>query len=196
MHIYLSLLSFTALLFFAATGLTLNHPHWLFGTTEQRVETTGQMNVEWLNAPDNQTPDESDRDLSRQVQKLEVVEHLRRQHHLIGAVAEFRVDEDDCLVSFKGPGYAADTFIARATGRYELTESRQGLVAVLNDLHKGRHTGASWSVLIDLTAILTILVCLTGLVLIFYIKRRRTSGLLTAFIGTIALIAAALWLVP
>ena len=50
----------------------------------------------------------------------------------------FRIEDTDCSVAFKGPGYSADVLIVRATGRYELTESRMGLFAVLNDLHKGR----------------------------------------------------------
>jgi len=40
-------------------------------------------------------------------------------------------------INFKGPGYTADTFIDRATGSYEITETRMGWGAVINDLHKG-----------------------------------------------------------
>ena len=52
--------------------------------------------------------------------------------------------DTDCSVALKSPGYAADVFIDRATGRYELTEAKMGFVAVLNDLHKGRDSGAAW----------------------------------------------------
>ena len=37
---------------------------------------------------------------------------------------------------------------------YELTESRHGLVAIANDLHKGRDTGDIWKWLIDVSALL------------------------------------------
>src|SRR5262245_16849570 len=41
LHIYVSLLGFTALIFFAVTGVTLNHPTW-FGADASRVtEFTG-----------------------------------------------------------------------------------------------------------------------------------------------------------
>ena len=40
-----------------------------------------------------------------------------------------------------------DVFIDRATGRYELTETRMGFFAVMNDLHKGRDSGKAWAVL-------------------------------------------------
>lgn len=69
---------------------------------------------------------------------------------------------NQCEVSFKGPGYSADAFIDRATGKYELTENRMGLVAILNDLHKGRDSGKPWAVVIDISAILLTLVSLTG----------------------------------
>ena len=65
-----------------------------------------------------------------------------RPTRIRGALAEFRVDDTECTVSFKGPGYSADAFIDRESGQYTLTEFDHGLIAVINDLHKGRDTGA------------------------------------------------------
>ncbi|MEM7756038.1 MAG: PepSY-associated TM helix domain-containing protein, partial [Planctomycetota bacterium] len=59
-----------------------------------------------------------------------------------GAVAEFQISEYDYMVVFKGPGYAADIFIDRESGSYTVTETSSGTMAVLNDLHKGRDSGA------------------------------------------------------
>jgi len=36
---------------------------------------------------------------------------------------------------------------------------------VANDLHKGRDTGKTWSILIDVSAVLMTLISLTGLIL-------------------------------
>jgi len=94
------------------------------------------------------------------------------------------VDENECLVSFKGPGYSADAFIDRESGRYRLSESYHGFVAVINDLHKGRDTGAVWSVVIDVSAVLMTAISLTGLVLLFYLKLRRVTGVIVALVGT------------
>ena len=80
-------------------------------------------------------------------------------------------------------GYSADTFIERDSGKYELTETRQGLAAVMNDLHKGRDTGAVWAGIIDVSAGLMVLVSLTGLALIFFLQKRRMSGLIAVGIG-------------
>src|SRR3546814_1996679 len=42
----------------------------------------------------------------------------------------------------------------------------RGWIAYLNDLHKGRHTGAAWSWFLDLFAVACLVFSLTGLVLL------------------------------
>ncbi len=112
------------------------------------------------------------------------------------ALAEFRVDDGECMVTFKGPGYSADAFIERDTGEYRMTQTFHGFVAIINDLHKGRDTGKSWSIVIDASAILVSIASLTGLVLIFYLKRRRRAGLITALVGGLAVLAVVWLAVP
>ena len=181
LHIYLSLLGFTALIFFAATGVTLNHPTWFGADVQRTTNFTGAFDPGLLRLPN------SSDDPARSVDQLAVVEHLRSQHRIRGAVSEFRVDDFECLVLFKGPGYAADVVINREKGTYTATQNAMGAVAIINDLHKGRDSGWVWSLVIDASAALTILVSVTGLVLLFWLKRRRSSGLITAVVGTIIL---------
>ncbi len=169
LHIYLSMAGFGILFFFAVTGLTLNHAEW-FEKQQHTVQIRGSMDTKYL---------------AKDLSKLDVVEHLRNAHGIHGAVKDFRVEDTDCSISFKGPGYAADVIIDRATGRYELTETRMGLFAVLNDLHKGRDTGRAWAFVIDLSAVLMTLVSFTGLMLIFFLQKKRLSGLLAAGAGAI-----------
>ena len=194
LHIYLSMLSLALILFFSATGVTLNHPDWFFGGAETSREAEGQLKPEWLHL--NRPAPEAAGDLSHEVDKLEVVEHLRKADGVRGALTNFRVDEGECVVTFKGPGYSADAFVDRRTGRYRLGESSHGLVAVLNDLHKGRDTGPGWSVVIDVSAVFMTVVSLTGLVLLFYLKLRRKPGVAVALAGTAAAAAAYFLLVP
>ena len=161
LHIYVSLLGFTALTFFAITGVTLNHPTWFGIEAAKTTEHQGELKKEWLNLPlpagltELPTNDAGEPDYALQVAKLEVVEHLRATHKLRGAVGEFRVDEREVTVIFKGPGYSADAFIDREAGTYQMTETALGFVAIINDLHKGRDTGFGWSIIIDLSALLT-----------------------------------------
>jgi hypothetical protein len=185
LHIYVSMVSFGILLFFAVTGFTLNHAEALFGAAPVPQESRGTVNPAWLGTGPGGT-----------VAKLEIVEHLRRAHGVRGLVGEFRLEEATCTIGFKGPGYTADAVVDRTTGKYELRETRMGFVAVINDLHKGRDTGAGWSLVVDLSAGLMVLVSVTGLVLILFIRRRLAAGLLTAAAGTLASYLAYLWLVP
>jgi hypothetical protein len=184
LHIYLSMVSFAIVLFFSVTGLTLNHTEW-FGNTEKTTRTTGQMPHEWLRSASGAEP-----------AKLEIVEQLRSQNKLHGAVSDFRVDDSQITVSFKAPGYMADASIDRDTNRYDVIEVRNGFVAVVNDLHKGRDAGKVWSGLIDASAILLTLVSLSGLLLLFFVYKRRTSGLILAAVGGIICYLVYLRFVP
>jgi hypothetical protein len=173
-HIYLSMFSLVSLLFFAVTGLTLNHTEWFEDMqTTSRME--GSMTGAWV-APGD----------SSNVAKLEVVEYLRKEHHISGAVGEFAIDEEQCTISFNGPGYTADVFINRADGNYEVSETKTGLWGIMNDLHKGRDAGQGWSWLIDISAILMIIVSLSGLMMLFFLKKKRMAGLLMIVLGGLA----------
>jgi hypothetical protein len=104
------------------------------------------------------------------------------------------VDDSQCSVSFKGPGYEADVAIDRAAGSYDITETHAGLVAIFNDLHKGRDTGKTWAKVIDICALLMGAVSLTGLILLLYLHKRRIPGLLLlAGGGLLAYLIYALW---
>jgi uncharacterized protein len=173
LHIYLSMGSFALVLFFSATGLTLNHPDWFAG----RQKTTEHHGV-----ADNALLRPSGADGA---DKLGLVEMLRAREHVHGAVSDFRVDDTQIAVSFRAPGYTADAFIDRDTGKYDLTEVQNGLVAVMNDLHKGRDAGKVWAAVIDVSAVLLVLVSLTGLVLMWFVYKRRLSGFTLAGLATI-----------
>ena len=175
LHIYGSMLGLCATLLFAVTGLTLNHADW-FESKEPTVRAfAGDVSTALL---------------AGAVDKLAVAERLRAAHRLQGMVTEFLVDDAQCLVVWKGPGYAADATIERADGRYRIEEQRRGLWAVLDDLHKGRDCGPVWSFVIDASAVALAFLSLTGLWLLLYLKKRRRAGLLTALVGTLAVVAA------
>ena len=201
LHIYVSMFGLAAVLFFSVTGITLNHPDWVFGNVERRVQSEGQVELRWLHVAPATSPFEDpdpagEPDLSKEVAKLEVVEHLRKAHAVRGALADFRVDENECMVSFKGPAYAADAFIDRASGHYNVIQTDHGFVALINDLHKGRDTGPVWSAVIDISAVVLTVISLTGLILIFFLKLRRRPGLIVSLIGAVVIVAVSWFWVP
>lgn len=181
LHTYLSMISFATLLFFAATGLTLNHPTWFGADAVVLRDEEGSF-------PTSQ--------LAGEVDKLTIAEELRAKHHLKGKVAEFEVTDFDCMVTFKSAGYVADVFIDRETGAYTVSETSSGVIAIMNDLHKGRDSGPQWSWVIDISAIFMVLVSISGLILLLFLKRQRSAGLVVTLLGTIILVAAWMLWVP
>ena len=181
-HIYLSMLGFSAILFFAITGRTLNHPTWLGGGAQHTEDITGNISADWLRGSPS---------------KLDIAETLRERHRLEGRVAQFQSDQHEVMLVYKKPGYAADVFIERETGNYNVTVTSTNLIAVMNDLHKGRDSGSVWNILvIDGSAIIMLLFSLSGFALLLYIRRRRLTGLLTAVVGTLLIIGVWLWWTP
>lgn len=191
LHLYLSMAAFATMLLFSVTGLTLNHPEWFGGGRSSTDEIAGALDPALVGGAGA-----ADDPRGEAVDRLAVAETLRARHGLRGAIADFRSDPDETSVGWKGPGYAADAVIDRATGRYTLAVTRHGLVDVLNDLHKGRDTGPVWSAVIDVSALALVVAAVTGFALVFWIRRRRLAGVVVALVGTLLLVAAALWLVP
>jgi len=161
-------------MFFALTGITLNHPTWLGGSDQVTVDFSGKLDIQFV---------------AGEVNQLQVAETLRETHTLKGRVKEFEIDDWECMVVFKSPGYAVDVFVDRASGTYTGSVTSSNLVAIMNELHKGRDSGTIWNTLvIDGSAVLMSLLSLSGFGLLFFLKKRRVSGVLTAVVGTIALL--------
>jgi hypothetical protein len=166
LHIYGSMASLALVLFFAVTGITLNHQDW-FASQQVTVERHGTINPSSLRtaAPEG-------------VDKLQVVEYLRSDAGLRGALSDFRIDDGQCELVFKAPGYEASAVVDRATGRFDITETRMGFAAVINDLHKGRDTGAAWKAAIDVSAVLLVFISVTGLTLLYFVHKYRLAGII------------------
>ena len=175
LHIYTSMVSLLVVLFFAGTGVTLNHPDWLAG--ERTEELTGTLPAAWKTA--------------KGIDWLVVAEHLRAAHGVHGTVADRREDDREGSLTFRAPGYSADAFIDVRDGSYKLTVSYQGAVGVLNDLHRGRDSGSAWAWLIDVAGVFLVFLSLTGLGLLFYLKKVRLKGLLVMTAGAALVVVLA-----
>jgi uncharacterized protein len=168
-HAYTSMACLALVLFFAVTGLTLNHPDWAFGGKDTVSTVQGTLPADFKT--------------SAGIDWLRVAEFLRSKHSLTGEVGEHTVNGNEGSIAFRGPGYAADGFFRVDTGTYDVTAKSQGLVAVMNDLHKGRDTRRSWNWMIDIIAVFLTVIALTGLVLQLFLKKRRRSTLMSAGAG-------------
>lgn len=176
LHVYLSTALFSLLMFFCITGLFLNHTAWF--------SSNAGSSIERINLP---------KDLAAQLMQSQdppldmLKSYVQKQ---TGLTEPRKVDLDlelgEWTFDYPLPaGYAFVTiFIAEAVMEIEI--QRGTLIAVMNDLHKGRHTGTTWSWVIDISAILLCLLSMTGLFILFQQAKWRVSGVLLVILGTLA----------
>lgn len=165
------MVSFIIILFFSITGLTLNHADF-FQNTTNIIEEKGTVDSAWVIQVD-----------TLKIKKLELVEYIRAKYKIKGAVQDFRIDDREISFSFKAPGFQADAFVERSDASYILTITNQGIMGFVNDLHKGRDTGKVWLWVIDISAILMILISLTGMILLLFLKKKRLPGIILIILG-------------
>lgn len=90
-------------------------------------------------------------------------------------------DDDGIYLTLSAPGADSTLEISRIDGHATYERTDRGLIAVLNDLHKGRHSGPVWAMFIDLIAIACVVFAVTGLGLLWlYARGRRVTWPLVA----------------
>jgi len=179
-HVYSSMIAFLLIFFFGITGITLNHPTWTFGSDIQMSTVEGQL-------PFSPTFADNTADY------LTISEFARSELGVSGSVDSFETTNDTIGITYRNPGYGADLFVDAVDGTYQLNVEQQGWVAVLNDLHKGRDSGSTWSWVIDVSAAFLVVVSLTGLLMQFFLRRRRRSAFISVAVGSILTVVLTLW---
>ena len=179
-HVYSSMIAFLLIFFFGITGITLNHPTWTFGSDIQMSTVEGQL-------PFSPTFADNTADY------LTISEFARSELGVSGSVDSFETTNDTIGITYRNPGYGADLFVDAVDGTYQLNVEQQGWVAVLNDLHKGRDSGSTWSWVIDVSAAFLVVVSLTGLLMQFFLRRRRRSAFISVAAGSILTVLLTLW---
>lgn len=179
LHIYVSMIVFVVFVFFALTGLTLNHPDWQL-TAGQVSETTGFELPVALQGLEF-TPDK----LQQAAQAQRIAAWLRTDQQVQGAVFAFDYDADEHLLEldFKQPAGFSNAQIELETGVVTLNREFGGYLALLNDLHKGRYAGTAWKWLIDLVAIACLIFAGSGFYLLWRQPARRWWGLQAVLTG-------------
>ena len=88
---------------------------------------------------------------------------------------------DEVYLPAPRPGGDAWVAIDRASGAVTAEVTDRGWISYLNDLHKGRNSGAAWSLFIDVFAGACLIFALTGLLLLqLHAAKRRSTWPLVA----------------
>lgn len=152
------------MLFFAITGITLNHPNWFSSADQEPLRE--QFDIPSYLIPT--APQESE-------WRLAAGHWLKSQWDMDISTAD--INEDEISLVSKGPGTYRTVTLDLLDGKAYVETLDYGVVAVLNDLHKGRNTGSVWAWVLDLCALLIILFSLTGAYLLLPQTKRLKKSL-------------------
>jgi hypothetical protein len=164
-HWISSALVLALMLLFSLTGLTLNNPEWFAGepTITSREIALSESLKQQLEAVE-----------SGESLDTAIAARLSRETGIaISRSGPPLVEFGEIIFDLGGPGVRSSLAIDLATGDAYYERIDNGFIARLNDLHKGRDTGVVWGLLIDITALVCIVFCVSGLGLLAINARAR-----------------------
>ncbi len=185
LHLYSSMLMLVVMLFFTVTGITLNHQDWFSDDQASELYETDlpepllrQLAVNGAQSGEEQS--------DAWIIAAPLIQWLRQEHGIRGQAINLDWDPEErfLVIDTKRPGGYSLAEFDLATGRLTLERKNAGAIAILNDLHKGRHSGAIWQAFIDFSALVMLLFTLTGFWLLLPQKKRRARLFGVCGLGT------------
>ncbi len=167
------------MLLFAITGITLNHAHQI---PAQKSTLSLDASLDQAVLQNLVLPEAESGPLPRELRH-----EIRRQLgvYVPGAV-EAEWYEDEIYVPLPRPGGDAWMSVDLISGEVIYEKTTRGVVAYLNDLHKGRNTGTAWSWFIDVFAVACVVFSITGLWLLIRLQKTRPGTWPAVVLGVVA----------
>ncbi|WP_390591982.1 PepSY-associated TM helix domain-containing protein [Simiduia litorea] len=173
-HWISSALGLASLLFFSVTGITLNHPDWFKAAPHVEVSVIQQSDG-WL----------ADFNQASETDQLAVVAQLINRTWQLPVPRNIERDDVEWILDYQRPGGISTVVLDVASGTLTLEQVNDGAVALINDLHKGRHAGTAWVLFIDVAAIVCLFFSITGLFLLFVYAKKRASTWPLVLLGAV-----------
>lgn len=185
LHAYLSAFAFLALMFFAVTGLLLNHPDWFgSGRDEPRDSIIHLPLVAIQQAQQQPQPEQA------------LAALVAKKISLHGQLKQTDLIEPDMLLHFEGVGGSSDVSIDLSSGRTEVSNSDAQFSRIIQDLHRGKNSGAAWKWLIDISAIVILALSMFGFILFFSVRFRVVVNIRLVVLSLALMIGLFLFFVP
>ncbi len=191
-HWISSAMALLGLLFFALTGFTLNHASSFEASKQQFTTERKDIPAALLDSLRADLRDNGEGE-------AEPTEPLRKWIRATFAVetahrtADWKSDEIQLTLERPGGDAWIQLDLTRGVAEYHLTNA--GWIAYLNDLHKGRHTGAVWSWFLDLIVVACVIFSVTGFVILkMHATRRQLTWPLVGFGILVPVLIAALFI--
>ncbi|GAB2195714.1 PepSY-associated TM helix domain-containing protein [Sessilibacter sp. MAH2] len=157
------------MLLFAVTGITLNNAR-LVSAKPEIITIESELTPSLLDAL-LETHDGKLNPLPLRVRKW-----LERNYQLDIPLKDAEWDATEVYLGLPRPGGDAWLSIDLETGEFIYERTHRGTISFLNDLHKGRNTGSTWSWFLDIFASFCIIFSLSGLwLLVRYAKQRPST---------------------
>ena len=166
-HWISSAIALVGMLLFAITGITLNHA--------AQIEAKPTVNTRDGELPKALLAALAGNKDGNAPLPASVKQWIEREWRLELPDTPAEWSAAEVAVSMPRPGGDAWLRIERATGALEYERTERGWISYLNDLHKGRHTGAAWSWFIDAFSLACIVFTVTGLVILKMHAANRPS---------------------
>lgn len=162
-HWISSALCLVGMLLFAVTGITLNHAAQIEAKpdiVERQAELPEALQAELqARTPESGLPEPLQQWIESEL-KLDLSDR------------DAEWSDGELYISLPRPGGDAWLSLDLASGELVYESTDRGWISYLNDLHKGRNTGAAWSWFIDIFAVACVVFSLTGLLLL----QRHAAG--------------------
>lgn len=188
-HWISSAICLIAMILFAFTGFTLNHGSDI--ESHPRVsKKSDQIPASLMLSLTNLAQEKENKPKEKQVDNLNlpsnIKQWLEKEHGIdVGnQAAEWSLEE--VYVALPRPGGDAWLRVDLESGVFEYEKTERGVIAYLNDLHKGRNTGKAWSWFLDIFSIACLIFSITGL---FLLKMHANNRMLTWPLVALGLVA-------
>ena len=179
-HGYVSAFAFLWMLFFAVTGILLNHPGLLRADAPPLASRTIALSPAEV-AAIRAAPKPAER----------LVATIGAKTKLKGALTSGDVVGDEIFARMQGAGGTSDVRASLAAGTAEVTVEARPALAVLNELHRGELAGSAWRLMIDIAAGSLIVAAVAGFILFFSLRFRLRTVLI--LVGVSAAVATAVF---
>lgn len=168
-HWISSALCLLGMLFFSITGITLNHSAQIEatpGVTRQKAMVPAPLRNELRQFG-------ASHDGAKVALPPGAQRWLSATWSVDAGARSAEWSRDEVYVALPKAGGDAWVRIALEDGAAEYEVTERGAISWLNDVHKGRNTGAAWNWFIDLFAGTCLVFCLTGLLILKFHAANR-----------------------
>lgn len=170
LHIFSAMPVLLLMLFFAVTGLLLNHPDWDKTRSQQQQMTV--PSPPWLTHT-------KDWQQNYQQQGLRLLQWLDLKHNIRATRFSIEWDDFDRLLILTLDSPAGNTVIEAFVDQQKIhIDQRQlSVLAMLNNIHRAKHTTGLWLYLSDISAVAMMIFCLSGFWLVIINRLQRRPAL-------------------